>query len=223
MAAMIAQGLRNCDEKIVGVFYSRYMPCIYSYAYMRLHDEASAQDVAHDSVIAALRNINQLADDAKFDAWLWTIVRHEVLSFMRTRQRVVGLSDIVQHQLEVRCIEQNQSASLSHIARLSVQGLTSRDQEIFLMLANDDLSINDIALALNVSHENAQKLTTRFRQRVYLSTRALDAALYEKRCTELSRVILHWDGVLNPLWRKRISHHVENCALCGHRELVSMA
>ena len=93
-AKSLVCGLRVHDEQAMIEFYSRYMPCMYSYAYGRIRDEASAQDVVHNSVLAVVYSIGQLNDDEKFDAWLWAIVRHEVVAFLRTQQRVVSLSDL---------------------------------------------------------------------------------------------------------------------------------
>jgi RNA polymerase sigma factor (sigma-70 family) len=219
-AELFVCGLRVHDEQAISAFYSRYMPCMYSYAYVRIRDEASAQDVAHNSVLAVVRNINQLDDDAKFDAWLWTIVRHEVAGFLRTQQRVVSLSDNVERRLEMSTMELSEPSLLSHTLRQSLQGLSARDRIVLFLLAESDMSTSDLAKRLNVSQENAQRLASRVRRRACVSKRALDAAIYEKRCSELLQVIAHWDGLFTPVWRKRISHHVESCAVCGRREIV---
>ena len=224
MAGSIAQGLRDHDEQAVGAFYSRYMPCIYAYVHARLRDEASAQDIAHDSVVAVVRNITQLADDSKFEAWMWAIVRHELLSHLRTRQRVVALSDIVGFGLnkkfvEEKFVEESECVHFLDIARCSLGGLSSRDQKVLMLLTIHDARTCDLAVALKVSRVNAEKLATRVRHRASLSARALDAALYEKRCAELTQVIAQWNGVFNTVWRKRISHHVESCAVCSKRKM----
>lgn len=232
MAGSIAQGLRNYEEQAVTDFYSRYMPCIYAYARARLRDEAAAQDVAHDSVLAVVRNITQLADDSKFESWMWAIVRHELLSHLRTRQRVVALSDIVKFGLnkkfveekfvEEKFVEESECVHFLDIARCSLGGLSLRDQKVLMLLTIHDARTCDLAVALKVSRTNAEKLAARARHRASLSARALDAALHEKRCTELTQVIAQWNGVFNTVWRKRISQHVESCAICRKRKLVSL-
>ena len=158
---------------------------------------------------------------------MWAIVRHETASHLRTRQRVVALSDIVESGLkekfvEEKFVEHSECVQFPNIARRSLDGLSLRDQKVLMHLIVHDASTCDLAVVLKVSRTNAEKLAMRARHRASLSARALDAALHEKRCADLTQVIAQWNGVFNTVWRKRISHHVELCAVCSKRKLVSL-
>ncbi|MEM8946120.1 MAG: sigma-70 family RNA polymerase sigma factor [Planctomycetota bacterium] len=62
----------------------RYLPLVWRYAYALLGSTHAAEDVVGDTMLALLRNINQIdADAPRISAWLRSVVRHKVADHHR--------------------------------------------------------------------------------------------------------------------------------------------
>jgi hypothetical protein len=65
----------------------------------------------------------------------------------------------------------------------------------------------------------AHALASRARGQLERSLGALLVARTGRQaCAELDAILADWDGTLTILMRKRVSRHIENCAICGERK-----
>lgn len=67
----------------------RYLPLVWRYAYALLEDSHTAEDIVSETMLALLKNIDQLDVEApKISAWLRSVVRHKVADHHRRAYRV---------------------------------------------------------------------------------------------------------------------------------------
>ncbi len=78
---------RAGDEAAFEALVRRHLPAALIVAQGVLLDRAEADDVCQDAFIAALRQLDTLAEPHRFGAWLLRIVRNRALSTLR-KQRV---------------------------------------------------------------------------------------------------------------------------------------
>ena len=83
-----AQAFRSLE--LFEVLTDRALDAAYRLASVVLRDEAEAQDVVHDAVLAAWRKFGSLKEVDRFDAWFGRIV----LNLCRDRLRARGRSRI---------------------------------------------------------------------------------------------------------------------------------
>ena len=66
----------------------RYMPLVWRYAFSLLQDPHAVEDVVSETLLALLRNVDQIDDGApKISAWLRSVVRHKVADHHRRTYR----------------------------------------------------------------------------------------------------------------------------------------
>jgi RNA polymerase sigma-70 factor (ECF subfamily) len=64
------------DPEAFGLLYDRYVGQVFGFAYSRLHDRASAEDLTSEVFYKALRNIGQYQPVRPFRAWLYQIAKN---------------------------------------------------------------------------------------------------------------------------------------------------
>lgn len=60
-----------------------YGDFLYNYAYVRLKDEAAAEDVVQETYLAALESNNKFAGESTLKTWLIGILRHKIADHLR--------------------------------------------------------------------------------------------------------------------------------------------
>src|SRR5512135_2244303 len=75
------------DLELFEVLSDRCLDAAYRMASVVLRDEAEAQDVVHDAVLAAWRKFGSLRDVDRFDAWFGRIVLNLCRDRLRSRRR----------------------------------------------------------------------------------------------------------------------------------------
>jgi hypothetical protein len=77
-----------------------------------------------------------------------------------------------------------------------------------------ELTRTDLAAALGTTVAHAGVRVQRMRRQMELSRSLVGALEARPRCTQLTTVLKGWDGLPNPLWRKRITRHTRSCPMC---------
>lgn len=72
--ARLVEAARSGDRQAFGELVTRYQGQVYALAFSLLGDWAEAQDMAQESFLRAHRNLDLLADPAKFGPWLRKVV-----------------------------------------------------------------------------------------------------------------------------------------------------
>jgi len=221
----IVAGLLAGDSSALAGFYDQYADRLHDFARTRLNDTDEAADVVHDTVLLVHQRIGQLRDPDRFRAWVYAIARSQIQNRYRARNRLVldpeaGL-DVESDAAMSGQLESNDLQALLHEA---AAGLTDREQEVLDLHARHGLEGEALAAALGVSTANAHKLVQRVRQRVSRSMGALLVARHgRKDCADLQKTLAPWDGTFSPVWRKRVSRHIDKCSTCKRRRAAMMA
>ena len=63
-----------------------HWPRAYRAAYLVVHDEAAAEDIAQESFLAAIRNLDRFDRRRPFGPWLHRIVVNRAIDWSRARQ-----------------------------------------------------------------------------------------------------------------------------------------
>ncbi len=178
----------------------------------------------HDTFITAYRKLDQLRDPSRLRSWLFAIARNEALSHGRKQKKAVPTEE-----LEVTAASDGpdrlaETEELRELVWAAAAGLADRDRAALDLHLRQGLEGAALGEALGTSANNANVLMSRLRDQV---ERSLGAYLVAKKgradCAALSALLEGWDGEFNPLWRKRIARHVEDCPTCSEtrRRMVS--
>ena len=154
---------------------------LYRYAMFRLRDVAAAEDVVHETLLAAMKGHADFRGASSERTWLVGILRHKILDRLRELSRLRPLYDIDafdEFDFQENGHWQFDSAPVAWRAKpdelieqkefwdVFTQGLSSlpaRTATAFILREIDCLDTDEICEALNVSRENLSVMLHRAR------------------------------------------------------------
>jgi RNA polymerase sigma factor (sigma-70 family) len=215
----LVEAVRRRDPAGLEGMYRRYADRLYTYARVLLRDSHGAADAVHDTFLAANSCIGQLRDPGQLRSWLYAIVRNECRRQLKVRGRGVPLDAVDEPAAEPpepeRAVDAGQVRELVHAA---AAGLNPSDREVLDLAIRHDLSAPEVGAAMGLAPNHAHARISRARTQL---ERALGALIVARGgttdCAPLAAVVDGWDGTLTPLLRKRISRHIDSCAVCARR------
>ncbi|MGC4791299.1 sigma-70 family RNA polymerase sigma factor [Micromonospora sp. DT178] len=223
----LVEAVRRGDRAGLEGMYRRYADRLYTYARTMLREPEAAADAVHDAFLTASQRIGQLREPDRLRSWLYAIVRNECLRQLRQRSRSLPLEEADEPAADIADpgtgVNADQVRDLVHTA---VAALNPGDREVVHLAIRHDLSSADIGAALGVPANHAHARLSRARAQLERALGALLVARTGARdCPTLAGLIDGWQGRLTPTLRKRVSRHIESCAVCGllRREQLSPA
>lgn len=79
--------MTDANELLAGL-----RPDLLRFARLQLRDDALAEDVVQDALIAAMGGVDNFAGRAALKTWLFSILKNKIVDALRTRQRSVNIS-----------------------------------------------------------------------------------------------------------------------------------
>ena len=207
------------DQRALGDIYERYGDRVYDLCFAMLRSGDDAADAYQDTFLTAANKLDQLRDTERLRSWLYSVARNQCRARLRARKRSTPVDDAgVDIGTEVDMTADLGRDELRVLLTEASAGLNEREREVLDLHMRHELEGEELADALGVSVQNAYKLVQRVRDRVERSLGSLLIARHGRReCAELDALLGSWDGVFNPLWRKRISRHIDDCSTCTRR------
>jgi RNA polymerase sigma factor (sigma-70 family) len=168
LMALYAQG----QAAAFNTLYLRHEKSMWRYIYHSVQQQATADELMQDvwfAIARAASTYEAQRNDAKFKTWAYTLAHHRVIDHWRKAHSTaahvsidIDDDDAVQAKAQLfvdsgfgplRQIESHQQAKALIAA---VESLPSEQREAFLLQAEGDMSVEDIAIAMEVSFETAK-------------------------------------------------------------------
>ncbi|MEV4493373.1 sigma-70 family RNA polymerase sigma factor [Micromonospora coxensis] len=223
----LVEALRRGERAGLEGMYRRYADRLYTYARTVLREPEAAADAVHDAFLTAGQRIGQLREPDRLRPWLYAIVRSECLRQLRERSRSLPLEEAGEPVADLADPASGVNAEqVRHLVHVAADALNPGDREVVHLAIRHDLSSADIGAALGVPTNHAHARLSRARTQLERALGALLVARTGARdCPTLAGLVDGWQGRLTPTLRKRVSRHIESCAVCGslRREQLSPA
>jgi RNA polymerase sigma factor (sigma-70 family) len=179
----------------------------------RLGAQAASEDVVQETFLRASEHIDQLRDVHKLEAWVCAIAKNEAHKYLRQHQRLLvgaAVHEMADSETVVGGVKWHV------IVEQASKGLTVRDRLFVELIVSTEFNWHEIAQQLDISLSNVYKLHHRVEERLAQSCAALElATTYHYSCEALLGLLRDWTGEYSPLWRKRITHHAQQCSTCS--------
>jgi len=145
---------------------------LYRFAVSRLRDREAAEDVVQETLVAALKNVQQFQGKSSEQAWLVGILKNKIIDVYRKRSRdpinVDEDSADISERLfdehgswkkEVRSAMRTSLDSLDReefwqILRRCINGLPTRQADVFTRRVVDEADAGDICKELDITSTN---------------------------------------------------------------------
>ena len=160
------QRYRQGDEQAFGVLYQRYREKLHRYVLRLSGRDGEAEEVFQEVWIAVIRSRDSFDTSASFATWLFSIAHRRAADRWRALSRHApdGLDITDDDDALTRIVDDNgatperqwHSHSLGEAMLEAVARLPLPQREAFLLKAEGDLSLEEIAQATGVSRETAK-------------------------------------------------------------------
>lgn len=155
------------DIAAFDLLYGRHELAVWRYVFRSVRVQAVADDLLQDVWFAVARSAPTYTVTARFKTWLFTMAHHRLVDYFRTAKNHASLDDSASE--EEGCladtlaadsgfgpVRQLQSREQAAALMTAVEQLPPEQREAFLLQAEADLSVQDIASATGVSFETAK-------------------------------------------------------------------
>ena len=158
--ALVEGSLRG-DATAFAELVRKYQAPLLASAYHLLGHAEDAQDLAQETFIEAYRRLPALREVEKLRGWLFTILRHKCLHFLREHRH----TDISFEQVEDTITTPGPTLDGQDVWQ-ALQRLPLPDREILAARYLQELSFAEIAVALGISVNSAEVRCSRARTRL---------------------------------------------------------
>ena len=144
--------LAKRDPNAFGELYDRHFQQIYRFVYSRLGEQSAAEDVTQVVFMKALGGIGRYQDTGRpFQAWLYQIAVNAVADRYRSARPVEDIEE--QRALAAEGSVEDLAAHRDEIRRIwaLVEGLPAPQRTAMVLKFQEDLKIEDIAVAMGKS------------------------------------------------------------------------
>lgn len=142
------------------ILYRRYSGKVFSKCISLLKNEGLAQDATQDIFMKIFLNLAKFSGKSKFSTWVYSITYNYCIDFLRRKKKEKNIfSDEIENAAEPIVDVPDKELLEMEVSRLKIvlDRIPTGDKAVLLMKYQDELSIKEIASALDKS-ESAIKM-----------------------------------------------------------------
>lgn len=139
----------------------RYKAMVFTVAFRITGSREDAEELAQSAFVKAYRSLADYRHEAKFSTWLYTIVHHLSLSFLRKQKPLV--TSISNNEFEISIpdvagngIAMSENRSRQQLLTKAMQLLASDDAAIISMFYQGEQTLDEIACVMGITPNNAK-------------------------------------------------------------------
>ncbi len=162
----------NLDQTVEPEFWvDQYGDYLYRYAYSRLRDTNSAEEVVQETFLAGIRNQTQFAGRGSQRGWLLGILKRKIIDFVRRRNKHDRASGFDDPDPSVQLFDENgnwrkdilpasegeraiESRELWDVVQDCLSFLPSGQADVFVLSVMEEMDSQQICKELNITPSN---------------------------------------------------------------------
>jgi RNA polymerase sigma factor (sigma-70 family) len=203
-----------------------HLPLIYNIIGRALDGHPDVDDLVQETMLRALRGLPTLREPERFRSWLVAIAYRQIQLHIRAcqlarRRRLPELVEVPVGDFAERTAAELVVADQRQELVEAAQWLDDTDRRLLGLWwqeAAGELTRTELAAALDVRPKHAAVRVQRMKAQLDAARGVVRAMRARPRCVELAGMLRRWDGVADPLWRKRLVRHVRDCPQCTLRQ-----
>lgn len=155
-ADLIVEIIRTNSSELFAIIYDRYSEVVYHKCLSFVKNKEEAQDITHDIFVKLFLKIRTFKNQSKFSTWLYSFtynhcVNHVQRDYNKRKDRFIDADDENQLNQVYEEIDDKDIFELNHEKFLnSLELLDPNDKSILFMKYQDDMTIEDIQMALDL-------------------------------------------------------------------------
>jgi RNA polymerase sigma factor (sigma-70 family) len=146
------------DVQAFEALYRRHELKVWRYLYRSVCNQATADDLLQDVWFAVVRSAIAYQSTARFTTWLFTLAHHQLVDRHRRAKPLLELEAANEPAADPRYEPSRQVESSQHADALiaAVERLPAEQRDAFLLQAEGDLTVEEIAHATGTSFETVK-------------------------------------------------------------------
>jgi len=151
--------LKKDDERAFVEIYSRYAEVLTNFASSKLFHLDDARDIIHDLYVKLWEDREKLQVDYNLKAYLFKLIRYRIVDKIRkniTREEYAAMVQALGSYSAPNIEQQIAAKELQQSIQKSLDGLSPRVKEIYLLSREENLSIPEIAEQLRISEQTVK-------------------------------------------------------------------
>ena len=210
------------DQRARDALVRKYLPLVYNIVGRSLSGHPNIDDVVQETMLRVVRDLAAVRNPESFRSWVGAIAVRQVSTYLRQADEAARLTAALAKMPEptvdfeeVAVLHLQLSGQRREVAEAS--RWLDEENRVVLSLwwleAAGEMTRGDVTAAMETTPAYAAVRIQRMRSQLDLS-RSVVAALAASDCRQLGLTTTGWDSRPTALWRKRISQHVRDCAVC---------
>lgn len=159
----LVKAAQKGDKEAFTQLVDLYRQSMYATAMAITRDEDDAMDAIQDTLLTLWEKLDTLREPAYFKTWMTRILINKCYSMFRGTVREFPLGDM--ELPEQTADDPSSFLDTALDVRGTLSGLSENDRLVLQLFYLEDLSVKDIACALNVAPETVRMRLTRGRKR----------------------------------------------------------
>ncbi len=152
----LVKRILNNDEVAFDLFYKRFFPKVYKYAYRRLKNREQAEDITSETFFKALKGFKKFESrtEGGLDIWMYTIERNVIRDFFRKN---IGIEILPFEEVWTKTLHPSVDDPYITIERKEIEATVMRCLEqlpeqykrVIEMRFFKNMTVKEIATAIN--------------------------------------------------------------------------
>jgi RNA polymerase sigma-70 factor, ECF subfamily len=217
--AELTQAAQSGDPAAFSELFLKLNAPILNYVYRIVGDRATAEDLTQDAFIRAHSQIEMLGPPWDFKSWIYRIAGNLALDHLRREKRFVEEEpeEIMSKSNLVRPAENKvEQHQRQQEIWSTLECLPSSYRQALILKEYNDLSYEEIGLAMECNYSSARQLVhrarSRFREEHHLQRVSISG---DTQCATMIKLLgIDPDSTISPAKQRTIRKHVKSCEIC---------
>lgn len=160
------------DTHLFAVLYDRYAGVVYNKCYGFSKSKEEAQDLTHDVFIRLFVKLRTFKGKSKFSTWLYSFTYNFCVNYVqrnkeKKKERVTVVTDEIKEESNVDDIDDATLFELkSDKLATALEMISPSEKMILLMKYQDEMSIKDISIGLDLGESAVKMRLKRAKEKV---------------------------------------------------------
>jgi RNA polymerase sigma-70 factor (ECF subfamily) len=229
----LLESVRSGDDAALRELLTRHAPAVFRFALKMCRNRQDAEDVAQETLLAAVRGAKDVRGTSSFTTWLYAVARSFCIKMRRRQKRTEGA--VTEAPTDVRAREDDATArELGAALEAAIDALAPKYREVIVLRDIEGLSAAEVAEVLGTTVEAVKSRLHRARSEIRTSLGQLitspspTATSLEGPCAGIATTFSRYlEGEIGPEACATMQKHVDTCTSCatvceGLRRTVSM-
>jgi RNA polymerase sigma-70 factor, ECF subfamily len=236
----LLEAVRTGDESALGELLGRHAPSVFRFAMKMCRNRDDAEDVAQETLLAAVRGAKDVRATTSFTTWLYAVARSFCIKLRRREKhppnRDVSVEEAPSDPPSAISAPDDDAAAREVVTALdmAIKELEDKYREVIVLRDVEGLSAAEVAEVLGITVEAVKSRLHRARTEVRAKLGPLgpapepSAPRPDAPCGEIGTTFSRYlEGEIGPEACAAMQRHVDGCTSCsavceGLRRTVSL-